>query len=93
MGKNLYNRKEGGTMKKILSIVSLIGLVVMFTGCGSQKEVKNLQDKVNELQAKVDELNTTVIDISQGMETMRAELEKKNIVKKGVIKPIKVRVK
>ena len=91
MGKNLYNRKEGGTMKKILSIGVMVALLVMFVGCGSNKAVTDLQNKVDELQTQVDNLNTAMDKVVENINNLKQELQKKNLIKKEVAKPIKVK--
>ena len=86
MVKNLYNKQEGGTMKKILSIVVLM-VVVMFVGCGNEKNLTNLENKVNELQIQIDNLNTAMDNVVEDIDGLKKELQKKNIIKKEVLKP------
>ncbi len=75
-------------MKKVLSMGVLLALMIMFTGCGNQQAITDLQNKVDELQAQVDELSGTVKTLSENMEVLKQELEKKNIVQKNKLKPV-----
>ena len=73
-------------MKKILSIVVLM-VVVMFVGCGNEKNLTNLENKVNELQIQIDNLNTAMDNVVEDIDGLKKELQKKNIIKKEVLKP------